>query len=114
MKISCHALELVKASESIVAGLAKVWWQSNGYSLRSDGSPTHFSAVRGSPIGVTDRQTQRIMEVILKPVSEGTALSVYHHTGRVLCIVGVMFTGILQSETDSFLQHIRENVATKC
>ena len=54
------------------------------------------------------------MEVILKPVSEGTALSVYYHTGRMLCIVGVMFTGILQSETDSFLQHIRENVATKC
>lgn len=114
MKISYHALELVKASESVVAGAAKAWWQANGYTLRSNGGPTHFSVVRGSPIGITDRQTQRIMEVVLKPVSDGTAVSVYHHTGRILCVVGVMFTGILQSETDSFLRYVRENATTKC
>jgi hypothetical protein len=53
------------------------------------------------------------MEVILKPVSEGTAVSVYHHTGRLFFMVGVMFTDVLQSETDSFIRHIQESTAQR-
>ena len=47
--------------------------------------------------------------LVLRPVTEGTAVSVYHHTGRLLCIVGVMFSDILQSETDNFIRHLREH-----
>jgi hypothetical protein len=113
MNIECHVLEFIRAPENAVAAAAKAWWQANGFTLRPEGSATHFFAVCGSLLGVTDRQTRRIMEVILKPVSEGTAVSVYHHTGRLFFMVGVMFTDVLQSETDSFIRHIQESTAQR-
>jgi len=114
MRTSCHRLEVIRASESAVAEAAKAWWEANGYKLYRSVNSTHLSAFRGSSIGVTDQQTRRIMEVILKKAGDSTAVSVYHHTSRILLIVGVMFSDILELETDSFMRHIQEHAVTKC
>jgi len=111
MKTSCHRLEIFEASEKAVAGAAKSWWQANGYSMYPPVSNTIISSFRGSYIGITDNQTRRIMQVIFKPMGTGTAVSVHHHTSRILCLVGVMMGDILERETDSFLQYIQEYVA---
>ncbi len=114
MRTSCHRLEVIGASENVVAEAAKAWCKANGYKLCRSVDSTHLSAFRGSSVGVTDQQTRRIMEVILKKAGDGTAVSVYLHTSRVLLIVGVVFTDILERETDSFMRYIQDHALTKC
>jgi len=113
MTIACHILEVVAAFEAAVSDAAKEWWHANGFTIDTTCSATDLSATRGSGFGITDPQTKRIMEVILKPVGESTAVSVYHHTSRLLNIIGVVFTDLLQTETDSFIRYIREHATTK-
>ncbi|QDT42755.1 hypothetical protein Pan241w_28440 [Gimesia alba] len=114
MKSSCHRLEIIKAPERVVVVAAKSWWQDNGFTIHPPVNSSIISSFRGSGFGLTDQQTKRIMEIILKPIGDGTAVSVYHHTNRILCVVGVMFGNILERETENFLQHIREYVSAKC
>ena len=114
MKTSCHRLEYFEASERMVVIAAQAWWQANGYIINPPVSSTKLSACRGSNFGVTDHQTKRVMDVILKPIGDGTAVSVYHQTSRILFLAGVMFGNILERETDSFLQHLSEYAATEC
>ena len=111
MKSFCHRLEYFEAPEKLVHTAAKSWWQDNGFIVQSPECSSVIASYRGRGFGITDKATKRIMQVILQPIGNGTAVSVYHHASRILFITGVMFGNILDRETDSFLQSIHEYVA---
>jgi hypothetical protein len=110
MKTYNHIQEIIPASRSVVIQAAKAWGSSNGFRISESSSLTHMSATTGCSFGITDRQTGRTMEVILNSVSEGTAVSIYHHTGRIFFVVGVVFSEILKEESNSFLSHVRDSI----
>ncbi|MBN68363.1 MAG: hypothetical protein CME32_03660 [Gimesia sp.] len=112
MKSSCHRLEYYEASEREIITAARSWWQMHGFTVHAPEHPAVLISHHGSDFGITDRQTKRIMQVLLQPTGTGTAVSVNHHTSRIFCLVGVMCGNILEQETDSFLHFIGETIAT--
>ena len=112
MKYSHHALELIDASPDKIRDAIRQWLADAGFNVSSSPSDFHMRAERGSSIGLSDRQTKRIMEVIIKNSGEVTAVSIYHHTGRIGPISGLMFGGTLSDEVNTLWTFLRNTTIT--
>jgi hypothetical protein len=112
MKVAHHALELIDAPPDQIRDAIRKWLSDAGFKVRSSPSDLHVIAERGSGLGLSDRQTARIMEIIIKGSGEVTAVSIYHHTGRFGPIAGLMFGGILDDEVNSLWTFLRNAIIT--
>ena len=107
MNTSLHLLEIVRAPQDKLMRCAESWLRENGFRILPATDKLGLRALRGSRFGVLDGHTSRMMEVCTRSVGDFTAVSVYHHTTRILCVVGIVFTDILQAETESLLSYLR-------
>ena len=112
MEIAHHALELIEGPPDRIRDAIRQWLADTGFKVKSSPSDFYVRAERGSAMGVTDRQTERIMEVIIRGSSSLTAVSVYHHTGRIGPIVGATFGGLLSDEVNALWKFLRETPVT--
>lgn len=113
MKVAQHSLELFVAPEENVRDAVRSWLADKGFRLQSRPDDPHIRATTGSSIGVSDRQTPRTMEVLVNSVGDVTGVSVFHHTTRVLFIVGAMFSDILRAEANSLVNYLRRQYVTE-
>jgi hypothetical protein len=107
MNTAHHVLETVTAPQDQVMRLAEAWFHENRFRILPPSGKPGLRAVRGSRLGILDRHTSRVMEISTKSVGDVTAVSVYHHTTRIFCITGIMFTDILRIETANFFSYLR-------
>lgn len=112
MEVAHHALELIEAPPDQIRDALRQWLTDTGFRVKSLSSDFHVRAERGSAIGISDRQTGRIMEVIIKGSGDVTAVSIYHHTGRIGMLVGMIFSGLLSDEVNALRKFLREAVVT--
>jgi len=107
MEIAHHALAQFEASTSEIRDAIRRWMTEAGFNVSpSAPSDLDIRAQRGSAIGVTDDQTGRMMEVLIRGAGSFTAVSVYHHTSRMGPIVGVTFGDLLRDEVNALLSSL--------
>jgi hypothetical protein len=103
MQNAHHALELIEAPTAQVQDTVRHWLTHAGFKVTSAPSDLNIRAERGSPLGLSDRQTGRVMEVIVRGSGHLTAVSIYHHTTRMGPIVGATFGDLLRDEVNALL-----------
>jgi hypothetical protein len=107
MEIAHHALELFEAPTNEIRDAIRHWLSDAGFKVQSASpSDLEIRAQRGSAIGVTDQQTGRVMEVIIRGSGCFTAVSIYHHTSRLGPIVGATFSDLLRDESNALFGSI--------
>ena len=99
---------MIKATEAQVRDSVANWMTSNDFTRTTDLEETPIQGEAGSSIGVTDSQTKRVMEVIVRSHGEIVAVSVYHHVTILLVFTGGMFGNTLQTEADDLLSFIQQ------
>jgi len=110
MNTAYHALVLLNASEVETRRAIDSWFSANGFTRTSAIDGTPMRASRGSVIGITDHQTARMIEVIVKAQRDVVAVSVSHRTTGFIFFQGTMLGNILQSEAEALLEFIRQEV----
>lgn len=112
MENAHHALELFEVPAGEIRDAIQQWLTGAGFKVVSSSpSDLDIRAQRGSPIGVTDGQTGRVMEVIIRGAGSFTAVSIYHHTSRLGPIVGTTFGNLLRDEVNSLVESLGQRVA---
>jgi hypothetical protein len=111
MEIAYHALEMFEAPADEIRDAIRQWLTDAGFKVApSSPSDLDIRAQRGSAIGVTDHQTGRVMEIIIRSSGGVTAVSVYHHTSRLGPFVGTTFSDLLRDEVNAMLASLGEMV----
>lgn len=113
MNTSCHTLEIIAAPVESVKAAILTWFTANGFVLGANGAEGCIQGHCGSSFGISDRQTSRVMEVIVSGDGDVTAVSIFHHTTRIAMIVGIMFGSILRDEVNSLATHLKAELSTK-
>jgi len=105
MKIAHHALELFELPSDQIREAIRHWLTEAGFKVASSApSDMDLRAERGSAIGFTDNQTERVMEVIIRSAGGFTAVSIYHHTSGLGALVGTTFGDLLRDEVNALLE----------
>lgn len=111
MRNAHHALELFHAPAEEIRQVIRQHLNEAGFKVASSApSDSHIRAQRGSATGITDRQTGRMMEVLVRGDGQRTAVSVYHHTTGVGPLVGATFGTILQDEVNALFECLGQPV----
>jgi hypothetical protein len=112
MQNSHHVLEVFEAPTARVRDAIRQCLSDAGFRVASS-SPSdlhHIQARHGSAIGITDQQTGRVMEVLLRGAGNHTAVSIHHQTTGVGPLRGATFGDLLRDEVNALLVALAEKL----
>jgi hypothetical protein len=111
MQTSHHALEVFEIPIGEIQEMIRRWLADTGFKVASSSPERSIHARRGSAMGLTDEQTGRGMEVILRQAGDKTAVSVFYHTSGLGPLVGATFGDILRDEVNGLFAHLGMMIA---
>ena len=109
MNMAYHDLVIFNCKKDIIREGIFDWISKSKFRFKNERQDSVIIAIYPGwyGFGITDKQTRSELEIIIKEVNNSTAVSIYHHTQRVIMFVGIMSGDILKNEVINLISYLR-------